>query len=58
MLFRSPAAWAECALRNVAGMGSFSVDRTVAEYVERVWQPEAVRVVASSFDQGCVVDVG
>ena len=57
-LYQNQAAWAECALRNVAGMGSFSVDRTVAEYVERVWQPDAVRVVASSFDDGSSVDVG
>ena len=56
-LYKSPAAWAECALRNIAGMGSFSVDRTVAEYVERVWTPDAVRTVVSSFDDGGV-DVG
>ncbi len=50
--YQNPAAWAECALHNVAGIGSFSVDRTVAEYVERVWQPDAVRAVLSSFDVG------
>jgi hypothetical protein len=26
-------------VRNIAGMGRFSVDRTVREYVERVWSP-------------------
>jgi glycogen phosphorylase len=36
-LFRTPAAWADMALRNIAGMGEFSVDRTIREYVERVW---------------------
>jgi glucan phosphorylase len=25
--------------RNIAGMGAFSADRTVAEYVARVWSP-------------------
>jgi glycogen phosphorylase len=36
-LFRTPASWADMALRNIAGMGEFSVDRTIREYVERVW---------------------
>jgi len=36
-LFRTPAKWAACALRNIAGMGSFSTDRTVAEYAQNVW---------------------
>jgi starch phosphorylase len=36
-LWRDPHAWAECALRNVAAMGPFSSDRTVREYVEKVW---------------------
>ncbi|WP_240660591.1 glycogen/starch/alpha-glucan phosphorylase [Inhella crocodyli] len=36
-LFRQSAAWSERAIRNVAGMGWFSSDRTIAEYVERVW---------------------
>ncbi|MGQ0798773.1 MAG: glycogen/starch/alpha-glucan phosphorylase [Pseudomarimonas sp.] len=36
-LFRMPTRWAKRALRNIAGMGSFSTDRTVAEYAEKVW---------------------
>ncbi len=36
-LFRSPQAWAQRAVLNVAGMGAFSTDRTIAEYVQRVW---------------------
>ena len=36
-LFATPAAWAERALLNVAAMGAFSTDRTIAEYVARVW---------------------
>ncbi|WP_234413644.1 glycogen/starch/alpha-glucan phosphorylase [Ideonella sp. A 288] len=31
------AAWAERALRNLAGMGPFSVDRTIGEYQRLVW---------------------
>ncbi|WP_395700848.1 glycogen/starch/alpha-glucan phosphorylase [Aquabacterium sp.] len=36
-LFRDPEAWARKAIANVAGMGPFSADRTIAEYAERVW---------------------
>ena len=42
-LYRDRAAWAERALRNVAGMGWFSADRTIRDYVERVWTaPDSV----------------
>jgi starch phosphorylase len=36
-LFKTPQAWAERAILNVAGMGTFSADRTIAEYIDRVW---------------------
>ncbi len=36
-LFAQPAAWAQRAILNVAGMGDFSTDRTIREYIERVW---------------------
>ena len=36
-LFAQEGAWAERALRNVAGMGFFSVDRTIAEYASHIW---------------------
>ena len=36
-LWREPAAWGACAIRNVAAMGPFSSDRTIREYVEKVW---------------------
>ncbi|HEY1090794.1 MAG TPA: glycogen/starch/alpha-glucan phosphorylase [Burkholderiaceae bacterium] len=42
-LFEQPAAWRERALLNVAGMGWFSTDRTIAEYVERVWSVQSLR---------------
>ncbi|MEO6896898.1 MAG: glycogen/starch/alpha-glucan phosphorylase [Caldimonas sp.] len=38
-LFAKPAAWTARAVANVAAMGSFSSDRAVAEYAERVWRP-------------------
>ena len=36
-LYRDPAAWAKRAIANVAGMGFFSSDRTIAEYAREVW---------------------
>ncbi len=36
-LYRQPEAWAARALRNIAAMGPFSVDRTVGEYARLVW---------------------
>ncbi len=41
-LYRDPAAWNAQALRNVAGMGWFSSDRTIAEYVSRVWSAQSL----------------
>jgi glycogen phosphorylase len=38
-LFDTPEKWAERAIINIASMGSFSADRTIAEYVDRVWSP-------------------
>jgi starch phosphorylase len=35
--FRDPQAWARKAIANVAGMGFFSSDRTIAEYARQVW---------------------
>ncbi len=46
-LFREPAAWAQRVARNIAGMGGFSTDRTVAEYVARVWSVARAQEVAA-----------
>ena len=40
-LFARPAAWAERAVLNIAAMGEFSTDHTIAEYVARVWSVPA-----------------
>ncbi|MBL0086726.1 MAG: glycogen/starch/alpha-glucan phosphorylase [Ideonella sp.] len=40
-LYEDRAAWAECAIRNLAGMGAFSVDRTVDEYRRLIWAAPA-----------------
>jgi starch phosphorylase len=36
-LYAQSEAWGAKAILNVAGMGDFSSDRTIAEYVDRVW---------------------
>ncbi|MBQ0941722.1 glycogen/starch/alpha-glucan phosphorylase [Ideonella sp. 4Y16] len=40
-LWRDPAAWAASALRNIAGLGGFSSDRTIGDYLREVWAPPA-----------------
>ena len=42
-LYRQPAAWAQRAIANVAGMGVFSSDRTIGEYASQIWGIEAER---------------
>ena len=39
-LYRTPEAWARKALRNIAGMGPFSSDRTIVEYARDIWHVE------------------
>ncbi len=39
-LYRQPAQWAERAIANVAGMGAFSSDRTIAAYARQIWHIE------------------
>ncbi|MEY4645357.1 MAG: hypothetical protein RLZZ596_2188 [Pseudomonadota bacterium] len=37
-LYRSPRRWNEKAIANVAGMGSFSSDRSIAQYAMDIWK--------------------
>jgi starch phosphorylase len=37
-LYRQPEAWDASALANIAGMGPFSSDRTIAEYAQEIWR--------------------
>ncbi|GAB4038678.1 MAG: glycogen phosphorylase [Rubrivivax sp.] len=37
-LYRRPADWATKAILNVAGMGPFSADRTIAQYAREIWR--------------------
>lgn len=36
-LYRQPEEWARRAMLNVANMGKFNSDRTIAEYAESIW---------------------
>ncbi|MEN3111221.1 glycogen/starch/alpha-glucan phosphorylase [Uliginosibacterium paludis] len=36
-LYQQPEAWARKAITNVANMGSFSADRTIAQYAREIW---------------------
>ncbi|MCM2341795.1 glycogen/starch/alpha-glucan phosphorylase [Rhodoferax sp.] len=36
-LYSQPALWSQRAIRNVAGMGVFSSDRTIAAYARDIW---------------------
>ncbi|OWQ88962.1 glycogen phosphorylase [Roseateles aquatilis] len=41
-LFRDRTAWAERVALNIAGMGMFSSDRTIQEYIDRVWSVKSL----------------
>ncbi len=40
-LYLDRAGWAKKAIANVAGMGYFSADRTIAEYARDIWGVKA-----------------
>ncbi|MFM2055792.1 MAG: hypothetical protein RLY71_177 [Pseudomonadota bacterium] len=41
-LYRNADEWTRRAVLNVAGMGPFSSDRTIAEYAHRIWRTKPV----------------
>ncbi|MBT2326371.1 glycogen/starch/alpha-glucan phosphorylase [Variovorax paradoxus] len=43
-LYRHPDAWTRMAILNVAGMGGFSSDRTIAQYAHEIWHTRPVRL--------------
>jgi glycogen phosphorylase len=42
--WQDPAGWTAASIRNTAGMGRFSSDRSIREYTERIWHVEPVDV--------------
>ena len=51
-LYRDPDAWARMAIRNVAGMGAFSSDRTIAQYASEIWHTKPVVLAAPATERG------
>lgn len=43
-LYAQPERWNKAVAYNIAGMGRFSADRTVQDYVERVWSSATLNV--------------
>jgi starch phosphorylase len=43
-LYARPDEWARWSIRNVAGMGKFSIDRTVREYSREIWKAQPVPI--------------
>jgi starch phosphorylase len=41
-LYADQRQWQAAVVRNIAGMGRFSTDRTIAEYVARVWSADSL----------------
>ena len=41
--YLDPEKWSSMAVRNVAGSGKFSSDRTIDEYAKDVWKLDPVR---------------
>lgn len=46
--YQDQSRWAAMAIRNIAGSGKFSSDRTIGEYADEVWKLDPVQVPISS----------
>jgi starch phosphorylase len=47
-LYRDADAWTRMAILNVAGMGAFSSDRTIAQYAHEIWRTRPVALGAAA----------
>jgi starch phosphorylase len=41
-LYRRPSEWARQTILNIAGMGTFSSDRTISEYASEIWNVQPI----------------
>ncbi|XP_074427763.1 glycogen phosphorylase, muscle form-like [Larus michahellis] len=51
-LYKDPREWTRMVIRNVAGAGKFSSDRTIAQYAREIWGAEPTRHVIPPPDEG------
>jgi starch phosphorylase len=51
-LYRQPDEWTRKAILNVAGMGTFSSDRAIAEYAEEIWHAQPVKLALPDARRG------
>jgi starch phosphorylase len=42
--YRDQKKWTELSIKNVAGMGKFSSDRTIREYAEKIWNIKPIPI--------------
>ena len=52
--YRDPRAWMRMVVRNLAGMGKFSSDRTIRRYAEEIW---GVRPVPIELDESETAEI-
>ncbi|MBU6450747.1 MAG: glycogen/starch/alpha-glucan phosphorylase [Cyanobacteria bacterium REEB67] len=50
-LYQKPDEWARWSILNVARMGKFSSDRSIAEYCRDIWHVDPVKVDIESYQQ-------
>ncbi len=57
-VYRDHDEWTRRVIANLAGVGRFSSDRTIAEYARDIWNAEAVPVELSPPDPTSTVAAG
>ena len=53
--FRDQDSWTRTAILNVANMGKFSSDRTIADYCKEIWHVEPVHIELGEYSQSHAV---